>query len=147
MTTPPTAPTYADQSPPAPNAEPRCTRVMYCVLAFFLGVFGVHNFVAGHKQKAFIQLGLGAGGFVLTLTFIGAILGIPMMLIAGIWALVDIFTVTADGEGLAFDGSGVVAVPPVVTSSSPIPNVPANGTSDSQPAGTTSNSTAPGKAA
>ncbi|MEQ8769461.1 MAG: TM2 domain-containing protein [Phycisphaerales bacterium] len=95
MSTPPTTPMYESTG----DVPAKCTRVTYMALAFFLGAFGVHNFVAGHKKKGFIQLGLGAGGFVLSVVLIG----IPMILAAAVWALIDMFTVTEDGNGVPFD--------------------------------------------
>ena len=95
MSTPPTTPMNdTDTSMP-----PKCSRVTYMALAFFLGAFGVHNFVAGHQKKGFIQLGLGGGGLLLSVVLIG----VPMLLAAGVWALIDLFTVTEDGNGVPFD--------------------------------------------
>jgi TM2 domain-containing membrane protein YozV len=35
------------------------SRVVFILLGFFLGHFGVHNFYAGHNNKALIQLLVG----------------------------------------------------------------------------------------
>ncbi len=123
MSTPPTTPMYE----PAGDTPPKCTRVTYMALAFFLGVFGVHNFVAGHTKKGFVQLGLGAGGFVLSVVFIG----IPMMVAAAIWALVDLFTVTEDGNGVSFDApvESYTSTEPLTTGS-PIASNPTGDTAD-----------------
>ena len=69
------------------------TRLLYILLAIFLGGLGIHNFYAGYKKKAIAQL--------LCCT-IGAILIIPLI-IGGIWILVDICTVTKDADGKAFE--------------------------------------------
>ncbi|GJM19863.1 MAG: hypothetical protein DHS20C14_20760 [Phycisphaeraceae bacterium] len=114
MATPPTAPMYDSDS----ATPPKCSRVTYMALAFFLGVFGVHNFVAGHTKKGFIQLGLGAGGFVLSVFLIG----IPMLLAAAVWAIVDMFTVTEDGMGVPFDSASYGSESDTVQPSSPLPS-------------------------
>lgn len=69
------------------------SRLIYILLALFLGGFGIHNFYAGYTKKAIIQL---------LCTFPGALLVVPV-LILGIWILVDIVTVTKDAEGNAFE--------------------------------------------
>ncbi len=126
MSTPPTAPMFdADAA-----VQPKCSRVTYMALAFFLGCFGVHNFVAGHTKKGFIQLGLGAAGFVLSVVLIG----IPMILAAGIWALIDMFTITEDGNGVPFDAAPAEhGFSETVTPSSPIASNP-GGTEQPEPA-------------
>lgn len=50
-------------------------RIVAALLAFFLGVFGIHRFYLGRKASAITML-------LLTITFFG-------MAITGIWALVD----------------------------------------------------------
>ena len=66
------------------------SRLVYILLAFFLGELGIHNFYAGHTQKAVIQLVItlltGCFGIVITLP----------------WAIIEIFTVTKDGRGVPF---------------------------------------------
>lgn len=69
------------------------SRLIYILLALFLGGLGIHNFYAGYTKKAIIQL---------LCTFPGALLVVPV-LILGIWILVDIVTVTKDAEGNAFE--------------------------------------------
>ena len=69
------------------------SRLIYILLALFLGSLGIHNFYAGYKKKAVIQL---------LCTFPGAFLVVPV-LILGIWILVDIVTVTKDAEGNLFE--------------------------------------------
>lgn len=124
MSTPPTAPMHAD----AASMPPKCNRVTYMVLAFFLGGFGVHNFLAGYTRKGFIQLGVSVAG--VATSFLGV--GLLLMLGAWVWALIDLFTVTQDAEGVPFDGSIPATKPADVTSGSPIPNL--GGTSSSKAA-------------
>ena len=64
------------------------SRVTYILLGLFLGALGVHNFYAGRTGIAVAQL-------LICFTGIGAF-------ITGIWALIDIIVVTADGKGVPF---------------------------------------------
>ena len=69
------------------------SRLIYILLALFLGGFGIHNFYAGYTRKAIIQL---------LLVFPGFILFIPPF-ITFVWVLVDICTVTKDASGKNFE--------------------------------------------
>jgi TM2 domain-containing membrane protein YozV len=76
---------------PPPNVYvPRRSRVVYVLLAVFLGAFGGHNFYAGYIKKAVIQLCLT----VLT-CFFGSI-------ISWIWAIVEACIIDQDYDGVAF---------------------------------------------
>lgn len=66
------------------------SRLVYILLALFLGGWGVHNFYAGYKKKAITQL---------LCTFPGVLLLCIPTLICCIWVLVDICTVSQDAEG------------------------------------------------
>jgi TM2 domain-containing membrane protein YozV/ribosomal protein S27AE len=77
----------------AAYSYPPKERVIYVLLALFLGCFGVHNFYAGHSNTGIKQL------LISLLT--GWILGIGF-LITYIWAIVDIIGVTHDGNGVPF---------------------------------------------
>ena len=68
------------------------TRLIYILLAIFLGCFGIHNFYAGYIKKAIIQL---------LCVFPGSFLVIPPFS-AFVWVLVDICTVTKDADGKKF---------------------------------------------
>ena len=65
------------------------TRLIYILLAIFLGGLGIHNFYAGYTKKAIIQL---------LCVFPGSFLVFPAI-IEFIWVLVDICTVTKDASG------------------------------------------------
>jgi TM2 domain-containing membrane protein YozV len=67
-------------------------RIVYIILALFLGGLGIHNFYAGYTGKAISQL------LVVLLT--GWLL-LPL-LVVGIWVLVEICTVDRDSEGVLF---------------------------------------------
>jgi TM2 domain-containing membrane protein YozV len=73
-----------------PAADGVKTRTVYIILALVVGFFGIHNFYAGRSRTGIIQL------------LITAILGWAAigLVITFIWALVDIVTVTTDGEGV-----------------------------------------------
>ena len=66
---------------PSPAAR-RKNRTTYQLLAFFLGGLGVHSFYAGYTGKGIVQLLLCCTG------------------VSSIWALIDIFTVTKDADGV-----------------------------------------------
>jgi len=80
------APAYVDLTPHA-DAKPQYT---FILLGSFLGMFGAHNFYAGYRRKAFVQLGIT----VLTLGF-----AIPM---TWVWAIIDVFTIQEDSNGVKF---------------------------------------------
>ena len=61
-------------------------RAVYMVLAFWLGIFGIHNFYAGHATKAVGQL-------LMTLASCGLLAG-PVF----IWNIYEIIFVNYDGE-------------------------------------------------
>ena len=73
------------QQGPAPVPK---SRTVYILLAFFLGTLGVHNFYAGRIVQGVVQL-------LITIISCGFLSGI-----SGIWALVEMFTVTQDSKGV-----------------------------------------------
>ena len=72
------------------------SQVAYCVLALFLGSWGIHNFYAGRWKRGLTQLILTLSSF-LTL-FIGNIISI-------LWSTINIFTIHTDGKGKEFQPS------------------------------------------
>ncbi len=69
---------------------PRKNRVVFVLLAIFLGCFGGHNFYAGYTRRAILQLCI-----TIFTCSIGAI-------VIWIWAIVEACTVDHDNDGLAF---------------------------------------------
>lgn len=70
-------------------AVPAKSRLAAGLLGIFLGGYGVHNFYMGYYTKAIVQVCLSGIGLLMCFTIIGMILGIPMMVGAGIWGLVE----------------------------------------------------------
>jgi TM2 domain-containing membrane protein YozV len=87
-------PTFSGYAPPPPGPissyEPRKSRVVFVLLAVFLGAFGGHNFYAGYVKKAVIQLCI-----TLFSCFTGSF-------ISWIWAIVEACMVNRDDDGIAF---------------------------------------------
>jgi TM2 domain-containing membrane protein YozV len=116
----------ADDAPMA-QRQARCTRLVYVLVGVFLGVYGVHNFLAGYIRRGIVQLSLTAGamliafvcfGIVFLLTATGAGSGsvptagvgfglfgcvfAPIWLVTmgvWIWVIVEIITTTHDADG------------------------------------------------
>jgi hypothetical protein len=87
-------------------AEAACSRSTYIVLGLlpsFIGIFGLHNIVAGYT-RGIVQLVLalttfgGVVGLVLAPPCCGV--GIPMWVALFLWTLVDVTTVTTDARGV-----------------------------------------------
>lgn len=83
------------------------SRVVYILLAIFLGTLGVHNFVAGHWLVGLLQFILTVGFLafaflftLLTLGFGGVIfMAVPLLYI---WPILDICFVKKDADGKPF---------------------------------------------
>jgi len=65
-------------------------RITYILLAVFFGMFGVHNFYAGHTSRAVAQLCITIFS-VFVLSFVSQI-----------WSLFEIIYVKVDGQGIPF---------------------------------------------
>jgi TM2 domain-containing membrane protein YozV len=76
-----------DFAPPDPNAKNRTT---FILLGTLLGAVGAHNFYAGYRRKAIAQVCIS----VFTLGVAS-----PM---TWVWALIDVFTVDRDANGIRF---------------------------------------------
>ncbi len=70
-----------------PNAK---QKVVYILLAIFLGYLGIHNFYAGYNGRGISQL-------LISLLSIGIL--IPVV---WIWAIIEIITVNFDASGNKF---------------------------------------------
>ena len=78
---------------PQPRLRPKCSRLTYVLLAFFLGGFGIHNFVAGRTAPGVAQL---------LLTLLLGWTGIGLLVVA-VWVIVEIFGVTHDDNGVRME--------------------------------------------
>ena len=63
------------------------SRLIYILLALFLGIFGIHNFYAGYWGKGLIQLLLTLFSFFL------------LSFIVYIWVIVEVVTIKTDASG------------------------------------------------
>ncbi len=77
---------------------PKCSRLVYILLALFLGGFGVHNFVAGHTGSAVAQVCITVSCAALIFCTFG--LSAIGLVAVGIWVLVEIVVITSDGNGV-----------------------------------------------
>ncbi len=68
-------------------------QMIYVLLAFFLGGFGVHNFYAGYTKKGIAQL---------LMTLLSPLTGGLLLIGVGIWVIVNIFAVNCDARGIPF---------------------------------------------
>jgi len=73
--------------------EIRKSRIIYVILALFLGALGIHNFYAGRTTQAIVQL---------LITLLIGWLILPLFVVF-IWVLVDICAVDRDSMGVPFD--------------------------------------------
>lgn len=67
-------------------------RIVYILLAIFLGSLGIHNFYAGYTNRAVTQL---------LLILLTGWLILPILAV-GIWVLVEICTIDRDADGVLF---------------------------------------------
>ena len=74
------------------NAAPK-SRLVYILLALFLGGLGVHNFYAGYNKAGITELLIT---ILLGWTGVGA-------LAVAIWVIKEMITVTKDASGQAFN--------------------------------------------
>ena len=87
-----TAAHHSSEIPAAPIlVQSPKSRGAFIVLGLFLGCLGVHNFYAGYY-------GRGATQLIITLVLGWILVG---FFITGIWAIVEIITVSTDGKGNA----------------------------------------------
>ena len=69
------------------NTPPR-NRGVYIILGLLFGLLGFHNFYAGYHKRGLFQI-------LLTCTMMGAV-------ITFVWAIVELFAVTEDANGVRF---------------------------------------------
>jgi TM2 domain-containing membrane protein YozV len=85
----------------APGTPPACSRLVYIVLAIFLGTLGIHNFVAGLTGRGWTQLIITiASVILLPCTFGISVLGVFATFV---WSIIDIVTIKTDARGIAMN--------------------------------------------
>lgn len=89
-------PNYQPDSKYRPEPRPQRSAYVAALLAFFGGMFGLHNFYLDYKKTAIIQLVVTLAGFVLTF----GIASIAMQ----VWAVIDCIKLLK-GE-INIDGTG-----------------------------------------
>ncbi len=81
-----------------PNAK---DRVIYVLLAIFLGELGVHNFFAGYTNRAIWQL-VACIVIIPIAAIITCGIGLLLYFPLKIWAIIEACTVTQDAKGVRF---------------------------------------------
>lgn len=69
------------------------SKVLAAVLCFFLGTLGIHRFYLGSYGIGAIILVVGIIGFLASLSFVGSVIGIPLLIAVGIWVIIDFFRI------------------------------------------------------
>ncbi len=77
------------------------SQLVYALLGFFLGCFGIHNFYAGYISKGVWQL---------ILTLLSPFTLFISLLAVEIWVAVNLFRIKKDKSGVPFVPSNAVAV-------------------------------------
>jgi TM2 domain-containing membrane protein YozV len=79
----------------------RSTSVGLAIAALLLNILvlpGLGSLIGGRIRSGIIQVFLAVLGFLLSITLIGAIIGVPMMIIAWIWALITGINIVKDSD-------------------------------------------------
>lgn len=82
----------------APAQMPKCSRVVYILLALFLGGLGIHNFVAGYTVRGVVQLVISVVSALLVFCTFG--LSSIGLLAVFVWTIVEIVIVDKDVHGV-----------------------------------------------
>ena len=93
--------------PGAQPGQPLCTRTVYILLAILpalLGIVGIHNLIAGYRERGVIQLALSIASWFLALSSllvgVTACLAIPLGLGLFIWAIIEAVQVRVDANNV-----------------------------------------------
>lgn len=91
---------------PTPPAISRSMFILLALLPAFVGIFGIHNIVAGYIARgvvqlvlSFLTLGSVFGGIALPLC---CCIGIPLWPVLFVWTLVEVIVVVRDARGVPF---------------------------------------------
>lgn len=102
LPSPHSAGTSAHQTPlnRAQGTQPRCTRTAYILLGLlpgiFVGVYGIHNLIAGYTQKGIVQLVLSAVFWITVWFCVGFFVYLGLL----IWTVYECFQVTVDANNV-----------------------------------------------
>ena len=89
--------------------QPRKSRTLYVLLAWFFGYIGIHNFYAGRIRAGFVQLAISVISCG-TLCFVSEL-----------WSIVEIFVIDTDGRGVAMKPLRTLAALVIILLSSVLP--------------------------
>jgi hypothetical protein len=91
---------------PTPAAISRSMFILLALLPAFVGIFGIHNIVAGYIGRgvvqlvlSFLTLGSVFGGIALPLC---CCIGIPLWPVLFVWTLIEVIVVVRDARGVRF---------------------------------------------
>ena len=93
------------------QAESKTSESIYVILAIIfgvcLGLFGIHNFVAGYSSRGVVQLALGifgVWGMCLTGSFVPGcfVFAVVLWAILTSWVIVEVVSVKKDSTGMPF---------------------------------------------
>jgi len=74
------------------------SRVVYVLLAIFLGQLGIHNFYAGYSGRGAVQLVCG----IISALLVVVVIGFFGLFVLWVWAVIEALTVTKDSTGRPF---------------------------------------------
>jgi hypothetical protein len=103
-------PTYMTPPPDGASAglggSPLCKRSSFILLALLpaiVGIFGIHNVVAGYTARGVVQLVLSLlviGGVIgIAITGPCCCIGVPVYLVLWVWVIIEAVTITRDAAG------------------------------------------------
>jgi TM2 domain-containing membrane protein YozV len=84
------------------NTKPR-NRVVATLLAFFIGMFGIHNFYLGYMRRGLLQVIVSAVGLALIPFLGGFSLGAPIVM--GLWGLLEGYQLITGAIRVDADGN------------------------------------------
>ncbi|MBI1303572.1 MAG: hypothetical protein GC172_07265 [Phycisphaera sp.] len=91
---------------PTPPAISRGLFVLLALLPAFVGIFGIHNLVAGYVARGTVQLVLSfltlGSIFGTTVLPLCCCIGIPLWPVLFVWTLIEVIVVVRDARGVAF---------------------------------------------
>jgi len=98
---------FLDRSPPKPELidvdrpVSRSTYIVLAILPAFIGIFGIHNLVAGYTVRGLMQLLVGIAVVALWVVTFGlsVCISFPAVLLLFVWVVIEACTVKHDASG------------------------------------------------